>query len=52
MEALDIRCGAALIIAANSAEGVTNIQNANQIKRGYENIDKKVNMLGGSLRYL
>ena len=52
VEALDIRCGAALIIAANSAEGVTNIQNANQIKRGYENIDKKVNMLGGSLRYL
>ena len=52
VKALDIRCGAALIIAANSAEGTTNIHNANQIKRGYEEIDKKISMLGGSLRYL
>ena len=52
VKALDIRCGAALIIAANSAEGITNIHNANQIKRGYEEIDKKIKLLGGSLKYL
>lgn len=42
VEALDIRAGAALLLAALSAEGETIIHNAYQIYRGYEEIDKKL----------
>ena len=43
----DIRAGLALLIAAMSAEGKSKIQNINQIDRGYERIDERLNALGG-----
>lgn len=44
--ATDLRCGAALIVAALIAEGVTEIGNVYHIDRGYENIDQKLISLG------
>ncbi len=45
----DIRAGMALLIAALGANGVTEIQNIQQIDRGYENIDTRLNALGASI---
>ncbi|MDH8700802.1 UDP-N-acetylglucosamine 1-carboxyvinyltransferase [Dysgonomonadaceae bacterium PH5-43] len=42
----DIRAGIAMLIAAMSAEGTSQIHNIDQIDRGYENIDKRLNALG------
>ncbi|MBN2062866.1 MAG: UDP-N-acetylglucosamine 1-carboxyvinyltransferase [Deltaproteobacteria bacterium] len=44
--ALDLRCGAALVLAGLVSEGTTTILNANQIERGYQDIDKKLKDLG------
>ena len=44
--ATDLRCGAALIIAALLANGSTEINNVYHIDRGYANIDKKLISLG------
>ncbi|WP_294578351.1 UDP-N-acetylglucosamine 1-carboxyvinyltransferase [uncultured Thomasclavelia sp.] len=44
--ATDLRCGAALIVAALLADGVTEIGNVYHIDRGYENIDHKLISLG------
>lgn len=46
----DIRAGLALLIAAMSAEGKSKIQNINQIDRGYERIDERLNALGADIR--
>jgi len=45
----DIRAGIALLIAAMSAEGVSKIHNIDQIDRGYQNIDKRLNALGAQI---
>jgi UDP-N-acetylglucosamine 1-carboxyvinyltransferase len=45
----DIRAGIALLIAALSAEGVSRIDNIEQIDRGYEQIDKRLNSLGAHI---
>ncbi len=45
----DIRAGISLLIAALSAEGVSIIQNINQIDRGYENIDGRLRALGAQI---
>lgn len=45
----DIRAGIALLIAAMSAKGVSTIDNIEQIDRGYENIDGRLNALGASI---
>lgn len=50
MSSPDIRAGVALLIAAMSAEGTSTIYNIEQIDRGYENIDSRLNMLGASIR--
>ena len=42
----DIRAGIALLIAAMSAEGTSRIHNIDQIDRGYQNIDKRLNSIG------
>jgi len=42
----DIRAGIALLIAALSANGVSRIDNIEQIDRGYRQIDKRLNGLG------
>lgn len=46
----DIRAGVALLIAALSAEGKSTIQNIEQIDRGYEAIDVRLNALGADIR--
>lgn len=45
----DIRAGVALLIAALGARGTSRIQNINQIDRGYENIDTRLNQLGAKI---
>ena len=48
----DIRAGIALLIAAMSAEGVSRIHNIDQIDRGYDNIDRRLNCLGARISRL
>jgi len=45
----DIRAGIALLIAAMSAKGISTIDNIEQIDRGYENIDGRLNALGAKI---
>lgn len=45
----DIRAGIALLIAAMSAKGTSTIDNIEQIDRGYENIDIRLNALGAQI---
>ena len=45
----DIRAGVALLIAALSAEGTSVIHNIEQIDRGYQDIDKRLNALGAQI---
>ena len=49
MTSPDIRAGVALLIAAMSAEGVSTIQNIDQIDRGYKDIDVRLNALGARI---
>ena len=49
MSSPDIRAGVALLIAALSADGRSIIQNVEQIDRGYENIDQRLNALGANI---
>jgi UDP-N-acetylglucosamine 1-carboxyvinyltransferase len=48
----DIRAGVALLIAALSAEGKSVIHNIEQIDRGYQQIDQRLNLLGADIRRL
>ncbi|MFI3315328.1 MAG: UDP-N-acetylglucosamine 1-carboxyvinyltransferase [Rikenellaceae bacterium] len=50
MSSPDIRAGVALLIAALSAEGTSIIQNIEQIDRGYQNIDGRLNSLGAKIK--
>jgi len=50
MASPDIRAGVALLIAALSAEGKSVIENIDQIDRGYQNIDGRLNALGADIR--
>ena len=49
MSSPDIRAGIALLIAALSADGTSQINNIAQIDRGYENIEKRLNALGAKI---
>ncbi len=49
MTSPDIRAGVALLIAAMSAEGRSVIRNVNQIDRGYQNIDERLNAIGAQI---
>jgi UDP-N-acetylglucosamine 1-carboxyvinyltransferase len=49
MTSPDIRAGVALLIAAMSADGVSVIQNIEQIDRGYQNIDGRLNAIGARI---
>ena len=49
MSSPDIRAGIALLIAAMSANGVSRIDNIEQIDRGYENIEERLNALGARI---
>jgi UDP-N-acetylglucosamine 1-carboxyvinyltransferase len=46
----DIRAGVALLIAALSADGKSTIHNIDQIDRGYENIDLRLNAIGANIK--
>ncbi|MDQ6605216.1 MAG: UDP-N-acetylglucosamine 1-carboxyvinyltransferase, partial [Actinomycetota bacterium] len=48
----DIRAGMAMLIAALSAEGTTEIGNVRQIDRGYERIDERLRQLGARITRL
>jgi len=52
MTSPDIRAGVALLIAALSADGQSIIHNIDQIDRGYQNIDKRLQNLGASIKRL
>lgn len=49
MSSPDIRAGIALLIAAMAAEGTSTIHNIDQIDRGYQDIDKRLNALGANI---
>ncbi len=49
MSSPDIRAGVALLIAALSAEGTSVIHNIEQIDRGYQNIDTRLNSIGADI---
>ncbi len=49
MTSPDIRAGVSLLIAALSAEGKSTIYNIDQIDRGYQNIDKRLNAIGAKI---
>ncbi len=48
----DIRAGVAMLIAAMSAEGISRIHNIEQIDRGYQNIDMRLNAIGARITRL
>ncbi len=50
IESWDIRAGASLIIAGLSAQGRTIIGNVNQIDRGYEEIEKRLQKVGADIK--
>lgn len=49
VEAMDLRAGAALVIAGMSAEGITEVSRVSIIDRGYEGFDKKLRSLGAEI---
>lgn len=52
MSSPDIRAGVALLIAALSAPGTSEISNIDQIDRGYQNIDLRLKALGADIERL
>lgn len=49
MTSPDIRAGIAMLIAAMSAEGTSTISNIEQIDRGYQNIEERLNAIGARI---
>ncbi|MCF8278149.1 MAG: UDP-N-acetylglucosamine 1-carboxyvinyltransferase [Flavobacteriales bacterium] len=52
MTSPDIRAGVSLLIAALSADGKSTIHNIEQIDRGYQNIDARLNAIGANIKRL
>lgn len=52
MDSPDIRAGIALLIAAMSADGISRINNIEQIDRGYQQIDRRLNAIGANISRL
>jgi UDP-N-acetylglucosamine 1-carboxyvinyltransferase len=50
VNAMDLRGGAALVIAGLAAEGVTIVEGVQHIDRGYENIEDKLASLGADIK--
>ena len=50
LKSRELRGGAALVLAALAAEGVSEIEPDDYIRRGYEHIDKDLRELGGEIR--
>jgi UDP-N-acetylglucosamine 1-carboxyvinyltransferase len=49
MSSPDIRAGVSLLLAALAADGESTIHNVEQIDRGYQNIDKRLNAIGAQI---
>jgi len=49
VNALDLRAGAALVIAGLCAEGITTVNEIGYIQRGYEHFEKKLQTLGAEI---
>ena len=50
MTSPDIRAGVSLLLAALAADGESTIHNVEQIDRGYQNIDKRLNAIGANIK--
>lgn len=50
VKALDLRAGAACVLAGCVAEGITEVSNVSYIDRGYERMVEKLNSLGADIR--
>jgi UDP-N-acetylglucosamine 1-carboxyvinyltransferase len=50
VRALDIRAGAAMVIAGLTAEGVTEVSDIHHVDRGYEDFELKLQSLGAEVR--
>ena len=50
LEACDLRAGAAMLIAALAARGISEITNVQYIERGYEDVIGKIRAIGGRIR--
>ena len=50
VRALDIRAGAAMVVAALCAEGVTEVGDMHHVDRGYADLEAKLTALGASVR--
>ena len=50
VRALDIRAGAAMVIAGTAADGVTEVEDMYHVDRGYEDFEAKLTALGASVR--
>ena len=50
VRALDIRAGAAMVVAALCADGVTEVGDMHHVDRGYANFEEKLTSLGASVR--
>jgi UDP-N-acetylglucosamine 1-carboxyvinyltransferase len=50
VRALDIRGGAAMVIAGLAADGVTEVTDMHHVDRGYEAFDRKLELLGAEVR--
>ena len=52
VEATDLRGGAALVLAGLSAKGVTTVEKAEYILRGYEKLEQKLKKIGADIQFL
>lgn len=50
IKVLDLRHGASLVLAAMAAEGTTVLENIEQIERGYEDLEKRLNSMGAAIK--
>ena len=50
VKAVDLRAGAAMIIAGLMSEGITEVENIVYIDRGYENVVEKFSALGADIK--
>ena len=50
LRATDLRAGAAMVMAALSADGISEVDETIHIERGYENIVEKLQLLGADIR--
>ena len=51
VSAMDLRAGAALLIAGLCADGVTQLSNMEYVERGYDDIVEKLQALGAAISY-